>query len=438
MVAFARRFGKRLAIMVGGEAMQSGLHFLFNLWLLRRLPAAEYGVFALVMIMGGVALIYIRALAAMPASVRIGRSRGRGAASVHEVTFGTAATLIAALIALIVGLILRGGLHAGGIAGGAFVGAWALRGHVRTAVFARGDPTPVAIGDATFGCIGVAGFAGLVMFGGGPPRTAVFLLLAGANVLGIAALLIAARRRPRLSLRRTVRRRYTALWRQLAWSGGGVTLTNLQGQGVVLVVSAMAGPAAYAPIAAILVMFTPLRIIAAAIANMMQPDLSPHVARGERAVVWRQAVIWTLILACGSLIYGAAVLAGLPFLRAKAFAATSLPVLGALAWATATASMGYVMPRIVLEATGSLRGLALVTGISGVIGMMSVAAILTVAPSAWSLLGMLASEMCVLVGFWWLLARRFAIVPARFGGGQVGLAPPWPARDATRLGGLQR
>ena len=57
----------RFVLMIGGEAMQSGLHFVLNLVLIGLLPQREYGLFAFTMVIGGVGLTYVRGLTAMPA-----------------------------------------------------------------------------------------------------------------------------------------------------------------------------------------------------------------------------------------------------------------------------------------------------------------------------------------------------------------------------------
>lgn len=95
-------------MMVGGEAGQSGVHLLLNLVLLRALPARGYGIFALVMVMGGgLGLTYVRALSAMPASVCIGRSRSRRQADAYDVSFGTGACLLALLLSVVVAAVLE-------------------------------------------------------------------------------------------------------------------------------------------------------------------------------------------------------------------------------------------------------------------------------------------------------------------------------------------
>jgi O-antigen/teichoic acid export membrane protein len=361
--------------------------------------------------MGGLGITYIRALSAMPASIRIGASRSRGAANAYDVTFGSGALMLATAIGLSVAFLLRNWLDADALPGGAFVGLWSLRSYIRTAVFARGNPMPAAVGDAVFGLVGTVLTAVLLWANVGDRLQGAFGLLGLANGMGIVATLIASRRSVRVSLRRSVRRRYAELWRQLGWSGISVTTTNLQGQGMALVVAVMAGPAAYAPIAAILVLFVPLRIVATALANMMQPELAFHTAQGEKETVWHQAQLWTLVMASGSILYGVAMLFVLPSLNIRVLQGTSIFVVDAFAWAICTTSTLYVMPRIILEVLGLLRAIALISAISAVVGMAMVVAILLVASPALSLAGSLVSEIMVLIGSWLVMTRKFCRGP---------------------------
>jgi O-antigen/teichoic acid export membrane protein len=415
-MAWHTRLPRRLIVMIGGEGMQSALHFGLNIALLRTLAPRDYGVFAIVMVIGGLGLTYIRALTAMPASIRIGSSRGPRAAAAHDVIFGSGALVLAGLIAILVAAMLRLWLGADGLAGGAFVGLWSLRSHVRTATFARGRPLLATLGDLVFTACGALMALGLILVSGEARLHAAFVVLALANGLGIAAMLILSRGPIRISLRRGVRRHYARLWRQLAWSALSVSTTNLQGQGFALLVAAIAGPAAYAPIAAAFVLFVPLRLVATAVVNLKQPALASHLARGETGRVWRQALDWTAILGAGGLLYGAAAMVALPLLRAPSFEGDTLRIAGAFAWAILTTMMLYVMPRIILEAVGAFRTIAAITAGAGAVGMAMVACLLLVTSASWSLAGALASELIVLGACWAVLRRMVGTaVPARPG-----------------------
>ncbi|MFD1984100.1 hypothetical protein ACFSOZ_15705 [Mesorhizobium newzealandense] len=51
--AFPGHLLRRLVLMIGGEAIQSGFHFALNIALLHVLSAQGYGIFAIAMVMGG-------------------------------------------------------------------------------------------------------------------------------------------------------------------------------------------------------------------------------------------------------------------------------------------------------------------------------------------------------------------------------------------------
>jgi len=437
-----RRFANRFVVMVGGEGMQSALHFGLNIALLHVLPPHDYGVFAIVMVIGGLGLTYIRALTAMPASIWIGRSRSAGAAAAYDVTFGSGAFVLAAIIGLTVALVLRVWLDADALAGGVFVGLWSLRSHLRTSIFARGRATPVAISDAAYTMSGAA--MAVVLLGCVTPGNRLqgtFTLLAAANALSIAVMLLAARRPVRISLRRSIRRRYAGIWRQLGWSGVSVTTTNLQGQGMALLVAAIAGPAAYAPIAAAIVLFVPLRLVGTSVVNLMQPMVAGELARGETATVWRQALIWTAVGAAGALLYGAAIMVALPLVHTRVFEGAPIFVIGGFAWAGSATVMTYIMPRIILEVVSAFREVTMIAAAAAATGMAVSAVILEIAAPAWSMLGSLISELIVLACCWLAVKRTLAASPARimplvFGQGRPSAALASPGRPSAPDGAV--
>ena len=81
--------------------------------LVRALSQHDYGVFAIIFIVGGVSLTYIRAMAAVPATLFLPRGLGRRAERGFDVTFGSVGALIAAVIAAGVALAFWPMLHRG-------------------------------------------------------------------------------------------------------------------------------------------------------------------------------------------------------------------------------------------------------------------------------------------------------------------------------------
>ena len=80
--------GRKYALSFGGEALQSGFHFILNLLLIRELTAYDYGVFAIVFILGGISITYGNALVSIPANIRIARLRSPRGVAFLDVAFG--------------------------------------------------------------------------------------------------------------------------------------------------------------------------------------------------------------------------------------------------------------------------------------------------------------------------------------------------------------
>lgn len=404
-LAFPSHLVRRLILMIGGEAMQSGFHFAINITLLHLLSAQGYGLFAIAMVMGGVGLSYIRSLTAVPASIWMGKSNNSAGVDAHDVTFGSAALVVALVMALATGLLMHLLGDPSGIAAGCFVGAWSLRSHMRTAFFARRMQVVVSISDAAFTFAGVALAAAAIWFSG-DALEGCFYALAASNLVGIVVLVRLSRRRLRISFRAPTWRRYAKLWSQLCWSAFSATTTNIQGQCLALLVAGIAGPAAYAPLAAVLVLFAPLRIISLAFVNMTQPELAKLLHKNETARVWAQARLWALVMGLGSLAYGCAILFILPLIKSQALQGASVGFIGLLAIANFVPIMLYVMPRIVLEIIGDFRIVALITMGGAIVGLTLIAIILAIAPPTWALAGAAASETFVLALSWYFARHR--------------------------------
>ncbi|WP_156387531.1 hypothetical protein [Methylobacterium sp. Leaf399] len=427
------RLGRRFVLMLGGEVLQSVFHFGLNIALVHALVPHDYGLFAIVFLIGGIALTFVRAVAGMPASVFIPQARGARAMRAQAVTFGSGAALLSLAMGLGTALVLAIPLGAAtAAAGGAFVGLWCLRSYLRNMLFACRRPGIAGISDATFAgtgtvllaCLLAGGRADLVL----PGSLAV---LAAAHGIAILAGLAAFREPVRISLGRHVLRRYRGLWRSLAWSVAGVATANIQAQGQTLLVALLAGPAAYAPIAATLVLFSPLRLSASVVVNLMQPEMAASLARGDGARLRHLMALSTGLLLAGCLGYGVFLAATLRLIESQLFAGRfsgePLGLIALLVWATVTATMLYVGPKTLLETRGEFRALARVALASAAFGIGLVGLLLWLATPAWSLLGVVASELVVLLYCRRAILSAAALPPVRSGDGPLhpATAPSW-------------
>ena len=395
---------RRLTLVLGGEAMQSGLHFGLNLALIALLPAQDYGTFAFTLVLGGVGLTYVRSLTAMPASTYIGRARNAVAANFYEGAFGAAALALCAAMAVIAGAVLATFGEKAALSGAAVVGLWSLRSHLRTIGFARRHAIAVTVGDAAFAATGALASAAALHFAS-DRLEGVLLALALANVAGALALSVMRGAAPLVDFGRRARRFYLSLAWRLAWSLYSVTAVILQGQGVAFLVVAFAGPAAFAPIAAMMAFFAPLRIFALSLGNMLQPEISRLAADANEAG-WREMrKTWTLRACLIALVYGEIGFAVIPHLHLRSVQHQPIIFVALLAWALYATVLAYLLPRILLEARLRFREIAFVTTIGAAVGLAVTVVILAVAPPAYAIFGAVLGEAVVGAATWKLAAE---------------------------------
>jgi len=319
---------------------------------------------------------------------------------------------LSSLIALIVAGLLSAWTPSSALAGAAFVGLWCLRSHLRTVHFAFGRQRIATLGDLAFALSG-ASLAGLAAWVGDDLMTRVFFALAAANFIGAATMRVLSREPIDARFDRSARIFYRRLLGRLGWSAFSVTTANLQGQGISLLVTALAGPAAYAPIAAMLIVFVPLRIIGAALVNLIQPEIARLAANADVQAVWTLAMTWTFASALAGLGYGVAAMAFLPFLKSQSLVGAPIYLLGAFAWSIYTLTLLYLAPRVILEVLMKFRSVAVITATAAALSMGAITLILEFAPASWALAGASVGEAVVLALAWCAATRELRKLAAR-------------------------
>jgi O-antigen/teichoic acid export membrane protein len=297
------------------------------------------------------------------------------------------------------------------IEAGIFVAAWGLRSFLRNMLFARRMAAIAGWSDLSFTAFGSAGllFAlhyGLDMLG------ASFVVLILANTIGIVVAVCLLGEPVRLDVSPHFVRRYRRIWRSLAWSIAAAAMANVRGQGQTLLVGLLAGPASYAPMAAMMVLFGPLRLSAQALINLIQPEVAASFAAGQSWRVRGVAAAASLVLTAGCLAYGAMMLLARPFIEAHLFAGrfadAPLGSISLVTWGVVTASLFYVPATVILEALGAFRTQAFASLASALVGLPLVAFLIwRFSPSA-SLIGLLVSELIIVATCWADVARRMA------------------------------
>ncbi len=406
------RLGRNFLLSLGGEGLQSGFHFLLNLLLIRLLSPHDFGVFAIAFVLGGISLTYGNALVSTPAAVLIPRLKSARAADFQDVMLGSIALVISAAIAIVVtaGLWLATGQMVEAIAGGAFSGLWTLRNHVRSVMFARHAMVAATLSDFSYTLSGVLLVGGVLwLLPDVPQLTGVLLALTAANIVGVFVALRALGRRARISFRRTVWRRYRAIWFDVAWSLFGTTTWAVQGQAVMFLVAAIAGPAAYAPLAVGMVLFTPLRPAISAFINVFRPDFGAALAQGQLGRLRTTMLSITALILLASVAVGGAIWLGWPLLETYLFAGkfdnAPMPLIVALSGIAVAVYSAYNVPLALVQGAGEFRPVALATTYGAIVGLTSVAILLAVTSVAWSLAGFIAGEAVCGICLW-IAAQR--------------------------------
>ena len=403
--------GRNFLLSLSGEGVQSGFHFALNLLLIRLLSAYDFGVFAIVFVLGGISLTYGNALISVPATIELARQKSVRGFDYLDTVFGTVAFLISIGIAIItaIGLWLTIGSGFEALAGGAFVGTWTLRNHIRAVMFARYAAEAATLSHLGYSLTAVALIAGMLVLGRGLDVTTVLMALVIGNLVGSYLPLRLGRRPIRLSFRGDTGRRYQRIWSNVAWSLFGTATWNVQGQGLMFLVASIAGPAAYAPIAAATVLFNPLRPAVAAFVYVFRPDFVRALGEGRsrHLIVVSSVVSATIVFGCA--LVGVVIWLAWPYLDAHIFgdkfAGASMPLILALSGIGATTYLTYTVPLTLVQAAGQFKAVAIATTIGAFIGVVSILFLLANFSVAWSLLGSVLGELACGIYLAWAAAR---------------------------------
>ncbi|WP_026190841.1 lipopolysaccharide biosynthesis protein [Methylobacterium sp. WSM2598] len=341
------RVPRAYALTALGEGAQSAFHFILNIALIRALSAYNYGVFAIIFTVGAIAITGINAVFAVPVTVFLPRAR-RNAAISLEVTMGSlallASTVIAAAVAVGAGFSIHD-MEAAALAG-CLVGLWPLRVYTKAANFARfGQHAALSgvVSDVSYAAVGLGSLAFLYQLHGEKLTLAITLaLVCAANGVGIVINLVGRRKRIRVRLHRRTFARFLKLWPHVRWSLAGIAASTVIQQGQMTFVTMLAGPAAFAPLAAGFVLMSPIRTFGMAIANVMRPELSRSNALGEHRSAGKLLAKAVGILVFVFMAYGFALFFGWQTLRSllfeRRFPDQAMGLIVTLAWLTTSVS----------------------------------------------------------------------------------------------------
>jgi O-antigen/teichoic acid export membrane protein len=323
------------------------------------------------------------------------------------------ALLACAAFAVVVALAAAVSLHdaATGVIAGGFAGLWPLRFYVKAVNFARHGKRGAlrsAISDLFYAAASAFSLA-LLHFGFSVALTlaSVFASLCVGNIVGVLICVAGSGRPIRIQFRPRTFLGFARLWPDIRWSLVGTVSATILQQSQMGFVTLMAGPAAFAPIAAGFVLMSPIRILTLAVMNIMRPDLSRSNAKGDHrsagSVVERTSS--ALFVLC--LIHGMMLWLCWPLLQsllfAKRFGVQPMGEIVTLAWLLTSISNGTQILQASALAKSQFREAAWPTLAGGALTLLLVPAFLLAAGAPLSTAGAIIGEIVTLYLLW---ARR--------------------------------
>jgi O-antigen/teichoic acid export membrane protein len=282
-----------------------------------------------------------------------------------------------------------------------YIAAFTWRSYTRNFCYVRQRPETALAGDLSLAASASITLVAVREVGEWEALQVAFIGLgaayAGAMIVETSLLSLGTR----LTLRWRSLRQYRRVWHQARWMLLGSTTSIVQSQAHSFVVTSTSGTAALAPLAAGQVPFAPMRIVTVALYQVLLPQIVTSIARNDRQSIVRMLGFSTLILGLGVIALGGSIALIWDFvfnhLYAGKYAENEIQWICAgwfLVVLFAATSFG---PCAVLNALLHNRLLAIGTVYGSIISVVLALALIYLISPAWSLVGVMAGELFLLI-----------------------------------------
>lgn len=396
---------RRYGLASVSSAIVSVAHLAVQLVAIRSLAAREIGLLAFMITLIQFGFGLSNALVAAPYTILVNRadaSRDEGAALF---TIDLLMALGYGALCFAVGDWIDGARVGLGFGMAAFL--LLLRWFGRADAYAHHAPQRAALSDIAYAAMMAACIVTGLMTHISLPFIACWFLAAGVAGLvpfgwSLVRRHLAVRPGPAL-------RAYRVIWKsQASWALVGVVTTEATANGHSYLVTALSGPAAFAPIAIGTLFLRPLSVCITALTQMERPRMVRDLDRGDRPAAVRSARHFGLALGAvwlGTIALAAAVLLFLPRLILKpSLDPHAVTIAVGLCGIVALTQCAQTPWNVLLQATDRFRPLAMASIRACVVTLAGTSMILLIAAPVWSLLGVIAGQAVMLAGI--LLAVR--------------------------------
>ncbi len=296
------RMRTSVIISVVDQAMLSAANLLLGIFLIRHSSKEEYGAYvlgyAIILFLVGIQNALVSSQMAVLAPSRSASEQGRFCSALAVGQFAIFVPL--ALIGLVVGLALKGAGHAG--AGMAFAISVSLLGVVlreffRSYFFLRLQPMRVLWLDIAFVTLLFTGLWAAVILQIPQINQAALVIMGLASlIVGIAATVMARRELPVRPA--DIRPAMQESWQHGRWALGGVTVTWIQDQSYIYLLSALVSTAETAEASAARLFLAPLLLLNAGFSRVLVPRWAylAHAGKHDEIETVAKKVQWVLLL----------------------------------------------------------------------------------------------------------------------------------------------
>ena len=392
------------ATAAAGPMASAAAQFLLSLTLLARLPVAEFGRLSFVFVVSQFSVGVWSALFTSPLLVLCAQVANE--AQAHDAKKELAGLTAAARLALVpagiafVALAWAVGLQ---VVPAMLFGLYATlvlqRQFARVRATAAGRYNRAMASDLTYSVLLLAGVAVLALV----PRAGELAALA-ILALAVFGAMVPLATLHGLPSGRAVRD-YAPVWRRDArWSLIGVVSTEATVNSHSYIVTALLGPAAYAPIAATVLFIRPVTVAVNALVEFERARAAHRIARREFAAIAQARLHLRLLLLAvwlGTAVLGALVIAfaPAPYMVGKFGLATV--VTGTMLWlGVALARLLHAPEGVILLAAGRFRQLAWISGWTAVVSLLAVFGLVMVLAPIHSIGGIVLGEGAFAFAAW--------------------------------------
>jgi len=405
----------RYGFSICGPVATSGAHFLASLLFVRSLPAAEFGLFAFVLVIVPFCMSIAAALLVLPVNDALAATapiRARIEATCLKMNLFLTILAGAAVFGF---LVMAQASMVPALLLACYGALFTLRWFARCFAFVKGRTGAAIASDIVYAGTLLSGL-GAMLFGHRITFISGAALLAFAALTALLPFGAGFFRDQIAAIKAGHLRDYRGIFRDMTrWSLAGVVLTELTVNAHAYLVTFISGPGPFALLAVGQILMRPASLVQGALPDMERPAMTRAIAMKDgirRASLLRDFRIALLAVWLATVMLAAAILVWQPqLLLKKTYALSDVFLVTLLTAAIMLVRSFRTPPATLMQAAGQLKALVDIGVYTSAISIaLTLAFLLTLGPIA-SLLGILTGEIVILV----MLNRKVADWRARHG-----------------------